>query len=219
MKKLLMVLCCSLMISPIAFARGPGSGTCDGTGGGGKGGMQQARFGNGNRFGGFQAKAKPTALRARFSAVAPYAGAAAGKADYRIQVQLRGRTRTRFTSNVAISLPDAALSMADTAAAEGSDIRLRILRTGSLVAECYLPFNVVRASPLDDQVLVAHFKVDLESRVVNSQSSLVARKGACDVDPMVGGIQAGVPAVAKGDVVQVVEINGDHELLFLSGTM
>ena len=98
-------------------------------------------------------------------------------------------------------------SIADTT----SELRVEITRAGVLVASCLAVFDEI-----DDEhrIPLAEYKTDVR---VKKQGSPRSKSGYCDLDPATTAVENGIPTVAIGDVVAV--INSANSEVLLSGVV
>lgn len=125
-----------------------------------------------------------------------------GKAIRKIVTDEGITLRERFRAKVEVPVPSIGLAIADEAAATSADIRVILSREGADYAECLMEFIEVETE-LEDGVLVteAKYKVNV---VQPAGGPLLLKRGTCDVDLTLAGVQPGVPQVLPGDVATVV---------------
>ena len=158
--------------------------------GNGRGGSDDSR-GHGNS--GKGGDSQESRLRAKMTRVE--GSLAGGKLDYRLE-----RKETRLSVNVKIPLPSTLPAIADSTAAAAAALEVALSRSGVEYAVCDLAFNPSDEDDHDDDSLHAEYRVDVRQRVGRS---LREKKGSCDTDLAIEGIQAGIPAVEVGDTLNV----------------
>jgi hypothetical protein len=158
---------------------------------------------------------KPVTLRARLAPVADYTGTARGQFRSWKHVQKKSRSDEKFNVNIHFALPDAALGLADAAAATGADIRLDIARADVVIAECLFDYNAAEENAATEAV----FQIAIDRTVRRAAERLRARKGGCDIDMALDGIQAGLPVVQKDDVLRVIIMKEGLPVQFLEGKL
>ena len=91
------------------------------------------------------------------------------------------------------------------------DIRIRLERGGFPYAECALDFD--HLSEKNNQ-LYAQYKVDLRKKIkLNKSDSFISKKGSCDTDLFLDGVQNDIPSVEIGDSAIVLETGTGDFLL------
>ena len=145
-------------------------------------------------------------LRARMSRVE--GSFASGKLDERVE-----RKETRLSVNVKVPLPSTLPPLADSSSAASAALEVALSRSGIEYAVCDMLFNTHDDDDHDDDSRHAEYRVDVRQRIGRS---LRERKGSCDTDLTIAGIQAGIPAVEVGDTL-AVRIEGGAA--FLTGTV
>ena len=96
-------------------------------------------------------------------------------------------------ARVTVKAEVAPASIADST----SELRVEIARGGALYATCLAVFDEVDD---DHAVPLAEYKVDVKVKKAAAKS----KAGYCDLDPSTAAIDNGVPEVAIGDVVTVL---------------
>ena len=125
--------------------------------------------------------------------------------DYRSK-----NSETRLQVNVKVPLPSTLPALADRAAAESALLEIGFARAGTEYAVC--SFSIDDDSDGAENPLRPEFKVDIKLKRTN----LRLKKGACDTDLAIDGIQSGIPSPVEGDTI-AVRIEG--ETAFLTGTV
>jgi len=166
--------------------------------GGNQGGGKSGKGSGGN--------SQESRLRAKMSRVE--GSLAGGKLDYRVESK-----ETRLSVNVKIPLPSTLPAIADSTAAAAAALEVALSRSGVEYAVCDLAYNTSHDDDHDDDSLHAEYRVDVRQR---TGRSLREKKGSCDTDLAVEGIQAGIPAVEVGDTLSV-RLEGGAS--FLTGTV
>lgn len=137
---------------------------------------------------------------------------AEGKAKHEKETRNGVLKKDEFKGTVKIPVSlTSALGIVDQTAAENADVRLILSRGGTDFAECFLEFDEVED---EDGEIEAEFKVDVRIK----KGSVQAKKGVCDTDLAIAGIQSGVPDAQADDVATARIVAGGTPTDFLQGT-
>jgi hypothetical protein len=118
------------------------------------------------------------------------------RADYRARTH-REKSRGRLQMSASVPLPST-LPAATNANVRALVLKVNVLRADVATAQCTLRFgNKSKAS----NSVKAIFRLDVEEKNLQLKN----RKGICDVDLATEGVQAGVPEIAAGDKLVLIE--------------
>lgn len=126
-----------------------------------------------------------------------------GEGEGSLQRKVKGGTERDLRFSVEATISPA------TIATQTSELHLAITRANAPFANCTLVLH--DADDDDSADSEAEYKLDLRSR---NAGPVVAKSGFCDTDPATPAVDAGIPALAAGDVLTITDGNG---VVLLSG--
>ncbi len=148
-------------------------------------------------------------LKARFTAPVGVSTTAYGKVQYKVE-----KRKKRLQVMVHIPLPSTNPSILDQTAAASAVALVKFSRDGAAFAQCVLMLDDDSDDEDDDTSAdAAEFKLDLYSK---TNRTFREKKGTCDTDLSIDGIQAGMPLLEVDDVVAISLEGGAN---FLEATL
>lgn len=148
-----------------------------------------------------------SAASGKFEARLRSASAPSGPSHGALKVERTVKKGVVKEARIDVKAEIAPASIADTT----SELRVEIRRAEALVAVCLAVFDEI-----DDEhrVPLAEYKTDVR---VKKQGAPRSKSGYCDLDPTTTAVENGIPVVAIGDTVAI--INSANNEVLLSGVV